>query len=253
MSTQINGSTALVSGANRGIGLAIARALLDRGAKKVYAGARNPDSLSALVEEYGDRVVPLALDVTNENQVRQAAGDAKDVNLLINNAGVAFMGVETFKDPKWIEMGQGEYDVNVYGTYRMTTAFAPTLAANGGGTIANVVSVAGIANFPLAVSYSLSKAALHSLTQATRILLAGQGTKVSGIYPGPVDTDMAAGVETDKTSPEHVAGEILDGLEKGDEEIFPDPMAKEMGALYSQNPKGAEEGVKAMVEEMTAA
>ena len=202
----IKGRTALVTGANRGIGLAVTKALLNAGVSRVYAGARRTETLAALVDEFGDRVVPVELDVTNDAQVLAAAGKAKDVDLLINNAGVAIQEKQAFVgDGGWIEDGKREMDTNVLGTYRMTQAFAPALKANGGGTVANVVSIAGFTNFSGLASYSMSKAALHSLTQASRALLADQGTEVLGIYPGPIDTAMAEGFEIDKATPESAA------------------------------------------------
>ena len=251
---RIEGRTALVTGANRGIGLAVTKALLNAGVKRVYAGARRTDTLAPLVEEFGDRVVPVELDVTSDAQVKAAAAQAKDVDLVINNAGVAIYENETFGgDNGWIEAGKREMDTNLFGTYRMTNAFAPILKENGGGTIANVVSIAGFVNFPLFASYSTTKAALHSLTQASRVLLAGQGTEVLGIYPGPIDTDMAEGVPMDKATPESAAEAIVAGLAAGTEEILTDPMAEEMGGLYAANPTEVERQVTAMVAEMATA
>ena len=247
---QIEGRTALVTGANRGIGLGVARALLEAGAKKVYAGARKPESLQPLVEEYGDRVVPVQLDVTSQADVKAAAAQAADVDIVVNNAGIAKWDAETFGgEEKWIENGRQEMETNVFGTYRVTEAFAPILKNNGGGTVANVVSVAGFVNFPLFASYSMSKAALHSFTQASRVMLSGQGTKVLGVYPGPIDTDMAADAPFEKATVESAANEIVKGIANGTEEILTDPMAAEMGGLYAQNPKEVERQVAAMAAE----
>jgi NAD(P)-dependent dehydrogenase (short-subunit alcohol dehydrogenase family) len=253
LNTQIEGSTALVTGSNRGIGRAIAEALLDNGAARVYAAARRPESVQDLVEQYGDRVVPLTLDITNREQVRAAAELAADVDLLVNNAGVAEHGGSGFEDEAWIEAGRREFEVNALGTMDVTQVFTPVLAKNGGGAVVNIVSAAGLVNFPLFVSYSLSKAALHSLTQATRTFLAAQGTQVFGVYPGPVDTDMAEGIPFDKVTPRSAADAILAGIEAGTEEIFTDPMAEQFGALYAQNPKALEQQVATMVLEGAAA
>lgn len=248
MSVQnIDGSVALVTGANRGIGLAITRALLDRGAKKVYAGARNVNSVRSLVEEYGNRVVALPLDITSAEQIAAAAQIAADVDLLINNAGVAAHGNGEFTDPNWLTAGRQEMEVNVFGTFAVTQAFAPILANNGGGAIANVVSIAGLVNFPLFISYSLSKAALHSLTQSTRAFLQAQGTHVVAVYPGPVDTDMAAELTFEKALPADVANRILDGVESGAEEVFTDTMAEQFGEQFFANPKELERQTAAMV------
>lgn len=247
MSLQLNGTVALVTGANRGIGRALVDELLEKGASKVYAAARRPESLIDLVAAWGERVVPLQLDVNEPQQVMAAAAAAPDLQLLVNNAGIVSHGFAPFSDPAYLEASRREFETNVVGTWSLTQALAPTLALNGGGAVVNVISVAGLVNFPLLPSYSLSKAAMHSLTQATRFGLAGQGTKVHGVYPGPVDTDLASDLEMDKASPEHVAKEILAGLEAGDEEIFPDAMAKGLGAAWFEAPKEIERQVAAMV------
>lgn len=246
---RIEGSTALVTGANRGIGRAIAEALLDQGAARVYAAARRPDTVSDLVAKYGDRVVPVTLDVTNRDQVKAAAELASDVDLLVNNAGVVEHGDSGFEDEKWLEAGRREFEVNVLGTMDVTQRFSPILAGNGGGAVVNIVSIAGLANFPLFLTYSLSKAALHSLTQAARLFLGMQGTKVFGVYPGPVDTDMAEELTYEKITPHQAAEAILAGVEAGTEEIYTDPMAIQFGEAYAASPKGLERQVAEMVAE----
>ena len=238
--TQVHGRVALVTGANRGIGKAIVEALLARGAAKVYAGARNPETLAAVVAAHGGRVVALRLDVTDGGQVREAAAAAGDVDLLINNAGVAAHAFAAFEDPAWLDAGRREYETNALGTLRVTQAFAPALAARDGGTVVNIVSVAAFANFPALLGYAASKAAQHSITQGMRAMLAGQGIRVVGVYPGPVDTDMAEKVPLEKVSPASVATAILDGLEAGEEDILPDPYAVEEGAVYAASPKTLE-------------
>lgn len=245
-SRSIEGAIAFVTGANRGIGRATVTALLNRGAAKVYAAARNPDAVDDLRARFGDRVVPLALDVTDAGQV-EAAATNHDVTLLFNNAGVAAASPGARLDEQDLDPARTEMDVNYFGTLRLTQRFAPILGKNGGGAVVNVVSVAGLASFPLFWSYSASKAALHSLTQATRLQLASQGTTVFGVYPGPVDTDMAKDVPMDKASPGDVADAILDGVEAGTEDIFPDPVAEAMGTQYENSPKGLETQVAAMV------
>jgi NAD(P)-dependent dehydrogenase (short-subunit alcohol dehydrogenase family) len=234
---QIQGRVALVTGANRGIGRALVEALLERGARKVYAAARKPEALADLVSTSEGRVVPLRLDITNAAQVRQAVAQADDIDLLVNNAGVVSHAFGGFEDPVWLDAARQEYETNVVGSLRVSQAFAPVLAGNGGGTIVNISSVAG---------YSSSKAALHSLTQSTRQLLRGQGTFVVGVYPGPVDTDMAAEFTVPKASAASAAHAILDGLEQGLEEIYPDPFATEYGATYAVNPKGLEGRIAAL-------
>jgi NAD(P)-dependent dehydrogenase (short-subunit alcohol dehydrogenase family) len=184
--------------------------------------------------------VAVRLDVTRPDQIRAAVEQARDVTLLINNAGVVEKFGGEFTDRQWVAAGREEYEVNVLGPLAITQAFAPVLAANGGGAVANVSSVAGLVAFGALASYSASKAALHSLTQAARSLLKGQGTFVAGIYPGPIDTDMGKALDMQKASPADTAEAILDGIEARQEEIFPDPVARQLGQLYLQNPKGLE-------------
>lgn len=236
----INGTTALVTGANRGIGRALVDALLARGAAKVYAAARNTDTLKELVASSGGRVVPLQLDVTNPDQIRAAAAAAGDVRLLINNAGIVRKFLGEFTDPEWIQAGREEFETNVIGVLAVTQAFAPAIAKRPGGAVVNVASVVSLVNFPMVTTYSVSKAATHSLTQATRAQLAPQQVFVAGVYPGPIDTDMAREITLEKTSPEATAHAILDGIEERREEIFPDPFSRQFGALYQRDPKATE-------------
>ena len=240
MSFVTTGTVAFVTGANRGIGRALVEALLARGAAKVYAGARQPQALASLAASSRGRVVPVELDVTRPDQVRAAAVRADDVTLLVNNAGVVAKFGAAFTDASWLEAGRQEYEVNVLGALAVTQAFAPILGRNGGGAVANISSVAGLVAFDILTSYSASKAALHSITQATRASLKGQGTYVAGIYPGPVDTDMAKSIEMEKATPAAAAEAILDGLEGGDEEIFPDPYSQQAGPLFLASPKALE-------------
>ncbi len=243
---RIEGRVALVTGANRGIGRAIVEALLARGARKVYATARRPGALAELVAANEGRVAALRLDITNAAEVQDAVAQADDVDLLVNNAGVVSHAFGGFEDAAWLDAAHQEFETNVVGTLRVSQAFAPVLGRNGGGTIANVISVAGLVGIPLVLSYSSSKAALHSITQTTRQLLRGQGTFVAGIYPGPVDTDMAERFPITKVSAASAADAILDGLEQGLEEIYPDPFAADYGDIYAVNPKGLEGRVAAM-------
>jgi NAD(P)-dependent dehydrogenase (short-subunit alcohol dehydrogenase family) len=219
----------LVSGANRGIGAAIVRELLKAGVKKIYAGARTLTSLP----DFGDsRVVPLQLDVTKDESVRRAADTAKDVDVLVNNAGTMAYG-------NWIDSSQEAVDLdmntNFYGTLRVIRAFVPHFISHGSGTIANMVSIVGLAPVPLLAGYSVSKAALQSLTVALRGTLAKSGITVTGIYPGPVDTDMAKGIPLEKVTTEHAATNIVRGLENGDTHIFPDPMALQVEHLWAHD------------------
>jgi NAD(P)-dependent dehydrogenase (short-subunit alcohol dehydrogenase family) len=245
-STRIEGSVALVTGANRGIGRAITQALLERGANKVYATARDPKTLGTLQERYGSRVVALRLDVTDAAQVANVARQATDVDLLFNNAG-AFEPTE-LTDEAIVEVARREMEVNYFGALRMLRSFADTLARRGG-VIVNVGSAAGLTNVPFQPTYSASKAAQHSLTQASRALLTARGVTVHGVYPGPVDTDMTKDLppQFEKTPPEDVANAVLDGVEAGEDDIFPDPFAVTFGEQFHSSPKGVERQMAAMV------
>ena len=247
MSTiKIEGSIALVTGGNRGIGRAVVDELLKRGASKVYVGARNTDSVSELAAAFPNRVHVLELDVTNQGHIDQAAAVATDVNILVNNAGVANNFGKLITDATTNAEARIEFEVNVFGLVAVTQAFAPILQTNGGGAIINLGSVASFVNFPMFQSYSASKAAVHSITQATRISL--PETLVVGVYPGPIDTDMAKDLPMDKVSPTTAANEILDGIETGAEEVLTDPMAKQLGGLFFTSPKELEKQVAAMAE-----
>lgn len=238
---QIAGSVALVTGANRGIGRAITEALIAAGAARVYAAARNTTSLASLEKKYPGRLVPLVLDVTNGDQVAAAAARATDVDLLINNAGVVSAPLNaSIADAGHFEAGRQEMEVNYFGVLRLVQAFAPVLAKNGGGAIANISSVVGLSSFPMIASYSASKAAVRSLTQAARVHLADQGTTVFGVYPGPVDTDMGAEFPVEKASASSVADAILAGIAAGTLEIYPDPFAEKFGQQFEASPAGVE-------------
>jgi NAD(P)-dependent dehydrogenase (short-subunit alcohol dehydrogenase family) len=242
---RIEGAVALVTGANRGIGRALTEALLTRGARKVYAAARRPEALRALRDE---RLVPLRLDVTDADQIRVATEAASDVELVFNNAGVALArGIE---DSTVLDQARREMDVNYFGPLQLLQRLAPTLRKNGGGAVVNICSAAGLINIPFLPTYSVSKAALHSLTQAARILLGAQGTLVFGVYAGPVDTDMVRELPLPKTSPRAVAFAILDGIEAGHEDIFPDPFAIDFGRQFGSSPKAAERQIATMAAAM---
>lgn len=244
---KIEGTIALVTGANRGIGRALTEALLARGARKVYAAARKPEALRALQNE---RLVPLQLDVADTNQIRAAAEAASDVELVFSNAGVAIPG--GIADSMVLDAARQQMEVNYFGPLQLLGHVAPSLARNGGGAVVTIGSLAGLTNIPFLPTYSASKAALHSLTQAARILLAAQGTAVFGVYPGPVDTDMTRGFDLPKTSPRDVALAILDGVEAGQEDIFPDAYAVEFGQRFLSSPKASERQVAEMMAAMQA-
>jgi NAD(P)-dependent dehydrogenase (short-subunit alcohol dehydrogenase family) len=242
----IEGKVILITGANRGIGKALASKALELGAKKVYATARDESKLAEVKALDSDRVVTLTLDVTNQEQVSAAAQAASDVEIVINNAGMG-TGAQLMADDV-VEKSKLEMDANFYGPMRMGVAFAPILKANGGGAIANVLSVAGLVNFPFAPTYSTSKAAGHSLTQGQRAVLAGQNTLVCGIYPGPIDTDMTAGMTVEKGSTEEVAIAVFEGLAQGTEEIFTDNMARGLAQGMKADAKAVEKSIAAQYQ-----
>jgi NAD(P)-dependent dehydrogenase (short-subunit alcohol dehydrogenase family) len=243
MGYALSDKTALVTGANRGIGEALVDALVAAGVKKVYAAARNISALDPLVARHGSRVIPLQLDVTKAAQIAAAAATATDVELLVNNAGIVGFHGGDFTDPNWIEGGRREMEVNFLGTFAVTQAFAPILAKNGGGAIVNLNSVASFVSFPIIAAYSASKAATHSLTQVTRTMLRGQHTQVFGVYPGPIDTRMGEVLPLEKASPADAARAIVAGISAGNEEIFPDKMSQGTGSAFFADPKGLERQV----------
>jgi NAD(P)-dependent dehydrogenase (short-subunit alcohol dehydrogenase family) len=220
MSTAITDKAILVTGANRGIGQALVAEALSRGAKQVYAGTRQPFAHS------DERVTPLILDVTNAEQIRAAAQSVGSLDVLVNNAGLAFF--DDLSDRGALER---HLAVNLFGTYGVTQAFLPLLTRSRG-AIVNVLSLAAFAAVPITPAYSISKAAAFSLSQSLRALLAGQGVTVHAVLSGPVDTDMTRGWEIPKASPESVAQAIFDGVENGDEEVFPDPLSASMAESW---------------------
>ena len=238
MKVSIKGKAALVSGANRGIGKAITEALLDNGASKVYAGARNVASLDGLKAKYGDRLIPVELDVTKDDTIASTATTAADIDILVNNAGVLVPGNFTFGNI--LDSVKPNFDVNVLGVIKLTNAFFNSLKTKESAAIVTVSSVAGLANMPIASTYSASKAAVHSLIQGLRGELKDTNVLVAGVYPGPIDTDMAKGFEMDKDSPENVATNVINGIEAGVEDIFPDVMSSQIGQFYATNPKAVE-------------
>jgi NAD(P)-dependent dehydrogenase (short-subunit alcohol dehydrogenase family) len=232
MSMDVKDQIALVTGANRGIGKAITISLLSHGATKVYAAVRSPDSASEMVDEYGDRIVPIEFDLTRKETIDAAAEVANDVSLVVNNAGV--LRTVSALDPNAVENLQAEMETNVYGLIYTAQAFAPVLKANGGGAFVQLNSVASMKSFPDIATYSASKAAAYSITQALRIQLGKQGTVVLSVHPGPIATDMgdAAGF-TDFAEPPELVGEaIVEALAAGDSHVYPDTLAKKVGSVY---------------------
>jgi NAD(P)-dependent dehydrogenase (short-subunit alcohol dehydrogenase family) len=204
----------LITGANRGIGRALVQEALRRGAKRVYAGTRGG------LDIVDERVTPLTLDVTDTEQIEQAARQVDTLDVLINNSGIA--PYDDLSDPAVIEQTLA---VNFFGTYKVSRAFLPMLKRSKGALVNNL-SLMALAPLPLTPSYAISKAAALSMTQSLRALLAAQGVTVHGVFLGPVDTDMTRGFEIPKASPESAAQGIYNGLENGEEDIFPDPASQ---------------------------
>ena len=201
----------LVTGANRGIGQALVEEALRRGAKRVYAGTRHPSS------HLDERVTPLMLDVTSVSQIERAVDEVDTLDVLINNAGVAI-----YDDLSNLDVIEQHLAVNFMGVLKVTHAFLPLLRRSKG-AIVNNLSLAALAALPVIPAYSISKAAAFNMTQSLRALLAGQGVTVHAVVLGPIDTDMNRGFEIPKASPASAAVGIFDGLEKGEDDIFPDP------------------------------
>ncbi|OBH53349.1 short-chain dehydrogenase [Mycobacterium colombiense] len=216
----IAGKTVLVTGANRGIGRAIVEEALHRDAARVYAGTRRP------VAHPDPRVQALRLDITDAAQVEHVAWEVESLDILINNAGVAL-----YDDLSDRAVLQQHLAVNLFGTYDLTRALLPSLIRSRG-AIVNNLSVNALAPLPLIPAYSISKAAAFNLTQSLRVLLSGQGVRVHAVLTGPVDTDMTRGLDIPKSAADSVARAILDGVEQGAEEIFPDPMSQSVSRSW---------------------
>ena len=226
--TQLAAQTALVTGANRGLGREFVHQLLERGVTKVYAAARDPKSIDVT----DPRVVPLQLDVTDPDSVARAAELADEVSVIVNNAGILAAASVVGDDTAQLRR---ELEVNLFGPLAVTSAFADGVSERSG-VVVNVASV--LSWLALGGSYSVSKAALWSATDSMRIQLGPRGVQVVGVYMGYVDTDMAAGVEAAKTSPADVVRQVLDGIESGASEILADDLARDVRASLNQ-PVGA--------------
>jgi NAD(P)-dependent dehydrogenase (short-subunit alcohol dehydrogenase family) len=216
----IEGKSVLVTGANRGLGRALVEEALRRGAERVYAGSRRP------LVHADERVTPVILDVTNEVQIREAVKAVESLDILVNNAGISLP--DDLRDRAAVDR---HLAVNLFGTWGVTEAFLPSLTRSGA-AIVNVVSIGAFAAVPVLPAYSISKAAAFSLTQSLRALLAGRGVSVHAVMPGPIDTDMVRDLPIPKTPPESVAQAVFDGMENGEEEIFPDPVSETMAESW---------------------
>ena len=236
---KISSSIVLVTGANRGLGLALVKGLLGRGAERVYAAARSIESLDTALGLDRERVVPLELDVTSAESVERAVDQAREVNLLVNNAGV-LASFDVLQESE--ERLHADIEVNYFGPLRLARAFAPVLTLSGRSeaAIVNVLSVVSLASMPALGGYSASKAAAHSLTQSLRAQLQKRGLAVFAVYPGPIDTDMIKGFDMPKTSPAEVAKAILDGVEAGDPDIYPDEASRGFSRIWQADPRALE-------------
>ncbi|MEJ8811209.1 SDR family oxidoreductase [Variovorax ureilyticus] len=223
---QIKDSVVFITGANRGLGLAFARAALAAGAKKVYAAARDPNGVTL------PGVVPIALDVTRPEQAEAAARECGDVNLLVNNAGIS-RGVSLFGTDDAFEKTRAEFETNFFGPWALSRAFAPVLAANGGGAIINVLSILSWLTLPGAAGYSASKSATWSLSNALRSALRAQGTQVLSLHVAFMDTDMTSGIPGPKASPDDVVKKTFEALEAGKFEVLADPLTQQVKAGLS--------------------
>jgi len=226
----IKETVALVTGANRGLGLELTKALITAGVKKVYAAARDPKSITT------PGAIPVRLDVTKVAEIKALSQELGDVTLVINNAGV--YRNYTFLGENEASALKDSFDTNVFGLLEVSKAFAPILARNGGGTIANMLSVLAWVAFPGTTAYSASKAAALLVTDGLRAELAPQRTQVSAIHAGYIDTDMGAGAEGPKNDPAEVAQKILSGLERGDQEIIIDGISAQVKSGLSQPKPG---------------
>ena len=232
----LTAKTVLVTGANRGLGRALVDAALDRGAKRVYAGTRRPTT------HPDPRVVPLALDITDAEQVELAAKTVEELDVLINNAGAA----------SYAEIGdRAELErmlaVNLYGPYDVSHAFRHHLIASGG-TLVNVLSSSAVAAVPVLPAYSISKAAAYSFTQVLRALLAPEGVRVHAVLAGPLDTEMSKDLDIPKAAPEAVAARILAAVAAGTEDVFPDPAVAMLAEGWADSPVvGMQRALAAMI------
>jgi NAD(P)-dependent dehydrogenase (short-subunit alcohol dehydrogenase family) len=224
---KIAGSVALVTGANRGLGRAYTRELISRGAAKVYGAARQPGQV------IDPGVIPIALDITDAQRVGEVAAVCADVSLLVNNAGV--MKASTFIDAPSLAAARAEMETNYFGMLSMCRAFAPVLAANGGGAIVNMLSVTSFYTNPFNASYGASKAAAWSLTNGVRLELHHRGTLVVAVHAGFIDTDMAALVDAPKVSPESVAKMAFDAVEAGQIEVLVGERTRTIKASLSRD------------------
>ena len=233
MKYDIKNKIALITGANRGIGLATVESFLSHGAKKIYTGVRSTQKASSLIQSYGDKVVPIKIDYEEPDTIKAAAQSADDVEVVVSNAGI-LIGADVMATDL-LEHFEKELVVNVYALIHMAQAFAPVLKRNGGGAFVQLNSIASLSSFPRA-TYPASKAAAYSFTQALRPIFKEQGTATLSVHPGPILTDMAisSGFAEDSDPPSIVSEGIVESLREGKFHLFPDKMAKDYEKAYHQ-------------------
>lgn len=237
--THIKDSTLFITGANRGIGKAYAEVAAEQGVRKIYLGVRNPDTVDNLVAKDPERFIPIKIDVTNLDDVKAAALIATDTNILINNAGILYPDTDDLDET--IDNARKQWETNYLGPLQLTRLFAPHLETNGKSHIVIVSSIVGHIVFPGIHTYCASKFATTSLILGLRQELFSQGIKVTGVYPGPIDTDMGKAVEMEKYAPSLVAAATYQGMENNMEEVFPDPFSKQMYQSYREDYKAIEQ------------
>jgi short-subunit dehydrogenase len=248
--TNVKDLIVFVTGANKksGIGRSLAEEALERGAKKVYATARNLAELEGLVKNFPERIVPLELDVTQAGNVEKIAHIAQDTHVLINNAGAC--GVSGCLDHYDEGMARREMDVNYFGPLRLIHAFSKNLIEKEGSAIVNIISIGGLYPSPVHVTYSASKAALYSLTQALRIEIRIKGLTlpVFGVYPGPIDTNMSQNLDVQKGSPQSVAKRVFEGMTQGILDITTDELSDYFQTFLTKDPGPIEALKKAFLK-----
>lgn len=242
---KVKDAVALVTGANGGIGKHYVEALQKAGVTRIYVCARNPEKVADMVSMEPERIIPVALDVTEERSIAAAATLCQDVTLLINNAGIAkYQGLIAAPD---LSSARAEMEVNYFGTLAMCRAFAPILKANGGGAIVNMQSILSRINFPRNGGYSASRAASLSMTQGVRAELTAQGTLVVAVMPATVDTEMSKNDPPPKVSPNEVAISALQAVNDGIEDIYPGELATNIAAQLTSDPKAVEKWMATML------
>lgn len=241
----IKDKVALVTGANRGIGEAYVQYLLNAGVKTIYAAARDLENLKPLVATNPDVIKPILLDVTNTTHIKNLTDQISSLDILINNAGVANACLSTADNA--LEIARTEMETNYFGPLQITLALLPLLKQSEDALIINVSSIAGISSFPSLGPYSSSKAAVHSLTQGLRAELSSDKFHVLGVYPGPIDTRMAEGMEMEKPKPSQVAERTFKSLNNGNVDVLPDDFSEQMYAAFLNHPHELEKAFSQML------